>query len=529
MSKKDAFENIDINGKDKYLKRHQDALKLEKVKAIDKRIADFDAKTHNLDWAREAIDFCNREEINGKDLIELSLGLQDLQRIRQEALDIIRAEENKLFELKKKEELNIQIEQAKLKVLEEKQKLEIKQEKDRLKILEQEEQINLQIEQNKINLEKEQIAIENKKQENKLIDSIENKINFLNNCNKNEAWYRNVKELSIEVKGLKPTILEQVSNRYMLDYFVEEVNNYEKAKNFDEEIAILNVDKNWNLDWANRIYEIKRSLTKEIQENMVSVEILNNLLYYANPIVYEKEFEVVNLVIQRGESKLDALSYSYDYDIAQVAIKRLSVDVNFADYIENFEERWDKLTIKLLKRRKVIERKQQKKSNRKAKKTALQRRRNSRHQREVSKKLFKFFITSIVELVILTAFIVVGALNFDFAFGKILLSFGVAGACIYYNLKIAILLEHISMPFIYTFVPLFLNIGLMVYTIVSILFFNFLSIPLALILLALVVLHFVNVERIVMNCDYAKLYIPIGIIMTLCGIICLIISIVKVF
>ena len=67
MDKKNAFENVNINAKDKYLKRHQDALKLEKVKAIDKRIADFDAKRHNLEWAKEAIDFCNREELNGKE------------------------------------------------------------------------------------------------------------------------------------------------------------------------------------------------------------------------------------------------------------------------------------------------------------------------------------------------------------------------------------------------------------------------------------------------------------------------------
>ena len=48
---------------------------------IDERIYAFDAKEHNIIWAKEAILFCDREEENGKELLEYSKGMQELKRI----------------------------------------------------------------------------------------------------------------------------------------------------------------------------------------------------------------------------------------------------------------------------------------------------------------------------------------------------------------------------------------------------------------------------------------------------------------
>ena len=91
---KDLFSDIDLDGFDeKYLKRTKDALKAEKAKKADERIREFDSRPRSLAWAKDALVFCDREETNGKDIADISDGMMELPRIRKEAQDIIRKDQ----------------------------------------------------------------------------------------------------------------------------------------------------------------------------------------------------------------------------------------------------------------------------------------------------------------------------------------------------------------------------------------------------------------------------------------------------
>lgn len=103
---KDAFASLDFDiGEDKYLKKHQGAVRLERASELDKRISDFDKLNHDLAWAKQAEAFCKREENANKDLADISKCYKDLSRIREEAKDIIKADEER--RLKEKEQAKI--------------------------------------------------------------------------------------------------------------------------------------------------------------------------------------------------------------------------------------------------------------------------------------------------------------------------------------------------------------------------------------------------------------------------------------
>ena len=71
------FAGSYLGGKSKYIERQQNAVRIERAGEIDKRIAAFDAQKHDLDWARRAVDFCDRELENGRDVADISKGITD--------------------------------------------------------------------------------------------------------------------------------------------------------------------------------------------------------------------------------------------------------------------------------------------------------------------------------------------------------------------------------------------------------------------------------------------------------------------
>ena len=89
MSGNDLFSDESFGTFSSYSQRNQEAVRAERASDADKRIAEFASRKKTLEWANEAIDFCRRESEAGKDIADISTGIQDLPRILAEAEAII--------------------------------------------------------------------------------------------------------------------------------------------------------------------------------------------------------------------------------------------------------------------------------------------------------------------------------------------------------------------------------------------------------------------------------------------------------
>lgn len=385
-NKKDAFEGSSLGGLNHYIKRHQDAVRIEKAEAADKRIAEFLSRKHDLEWAKEALPFCDREEENGKDLIDISKGLQDIARIRQEAKDLLNAEEkriqeeqNKLKQQQEEERIKLENEQERLRLLQEeerikieneqnKQKIEFENEQERLRLLQEEEKIKLENEQERLRLlqEEEKIKLENeqnkhnleiakeqenlnlqnqlnelrnKQQQDKLIESINLQIEEMTKIEKDRNWIEQIKNLNLKVKGLDNKLVEKVTNRFILDSLNNELSDVETALQLDDIIIELENAQIKNKVWADKVLKTHKKLDYKLDKYMKNKSIINNIIGEATKIYYNNDIETIELKLNKFEKSKPADIVS-EYSTMKAFISKISKEILIGDYVDNFETRW---------------------------------------------------------------------------------------------------------------------------------------------------------------------------------------------
>ena len=303
---KNAFANSKLNLGDKYMKRHQDALKIERAKEFDDRISKFNKKEHTLEWAKEALVFCDREEKNGKDLMEFSKGLQDLPRIRQEAKDILSADERKKEEEKANKE---RLEALRLQ--------ELKKEKDRLKLLEEEEKLK------------------SEKLEDEAVENMEKMIDNVSKASRDRMWLKNLENADLTLKGQSKKVYDRISNRFILESLKEEAKEVKLALDLDDEIIELNATRLKNKIWAEKIFNIEKKLNKKLDKYMKEKNTFFNMANLATKIYYGEELANIESIITKVENN-DAINALDDYKKEKKQVEDLRNAIYIEEYIDNF-------------------------------------------------------------------------------------------------------------------------------------------------------------------------------------------------
>lgn len=477
---KDAFADTSLGGGDKYLKRHKDAVRIEKAEAVDKRIAEFYARKHDLQWAKEAIDFCDREEKAGQDIKDISKGIQDLARIKQEAKDILKAEERRIAE-----------EKEKLRLKEEQRNLELQKEKDKLKLIEEQQNLELKKEKERLKLLAEEEKLKAEKHDEEVVNNLEKMINDVSNAKRNREWVEAVNNVNLTLKGMDKKIYNRVSNRYIFDSLLDESKDVETALDLDDEIIELNATRLKNKPWAEKVFNLEKRFNKKLDKYMKEKNTALTLMGFATKIYYGEEIANVESVILNVEND-DIRSVIDYYETAKSQVETLRNAIYIDEFIDNFERRWKsaiekidaliKEDIELAKAKKLAE---QEAKEKKKKADAEERERirlaeieeakrqkllEEKKQRKLAKarkrrRILFALIINLLKIAIFGGVIVYGVLNFNNSIGQNVIGIGSAALICYICVKQSILFREIDILRIG--ITTIINLGLLTVTIVG--------------------------------------------------------------
>lgn len=289
---KNRFAGTSIGGGSKYIERHQEALRLERAADFDKRIAEFDAQKHTLDWARKAVDFCNREQEAGKDVADISKGVQDLPRIRREAQDIINAED-----------------------------------------------LRLQAEKEALKLQQQQLDLKNKADEDAAVSNIERLIDNISGTSRTREWLDEVQRINLMVKGLPSKVFDRVSNRFLIDGFNKEVPDLEMALELDSQILELNATRQKNKTWAQKVFALEKKLSPKYDKYMKEKNSFYTLASLASKVYYSVEIASIDAFLKKvEEGQIEQVMD--DYNKVSKNVDKLRDAIYIEEYINNFESRW---------------------------------------------------------------------------------------------------------------------------------------------------------------------------------------------
>lgn len=372
---KDAFAGSTLLGGDKYLKRHQEALRVERAIEFDKRVIEFNSQNHTLDWANIAITFCDRLMEEGKDLADVSKGFKDLPSIKREAESIIAAEERK-----------------------------IKAEQDK---------INLQIEENNLRI---------MLNEDKMVSNMEQMILNLSAMVRDRSWLTSLNQTTLYLKGVEKRLVDRVSNRYLLESFNNEAKDVEKALDLDDEILELNAIRTKNKAWAERVFTAEKNLSTRHDRYMHEKNTLFTLMSLATKIYYSEEFTAIDFFLRQVEKEeIDAACDNYS-NIEKFVAKLRKV-IYLDDFIDNFEQRWEQaksvvsIKVKDIKKAEAKKLKEEKEAEIRRQEEA-----EANRQRAEKAKMNKAMTFSAIRTLVIIAVVAAIAI-----FGVIYLDFGAGG------------------------------------------------------------------------------------------------------
>ena len=425
---KDAFADFSLGGGDKYLKRHQDALRMERAEAVDKRISAFDARKKDLDWAHEAIDFCDRETSANKDIADLSKGVQELPRIKQEAQDILNAHARKV-----KEENEALIKQQKM------QELKTKEDEDNS------------------------------------IKNMENLINNLSNQGRTRYWLDDVEKVNLMMKGFPTKLVDRVSNRFLLESFVKESKDVKDALDLDDKIIELNATRMKNKAWAEKVFECEKKLSSRLDRYMKEKSTLYNIIGYASKIYYSVELNAIESFLKKVES--EDLNGAYEeYATASKYVNSLREAIYIDEYIPGFEGRYSEAVDKMKTVEKQINadnkaRQKKEEEERKARAIAEE---NERKQKALEaeaqrkkaikkakwKKAASILIPRFIELAVVIAIFVFALTNKNPVTRDYILGIGLGCSLLYYFIRICLKFDHHNNAFIKIGIFIFMSIVL---------------------------------------------------------------------
>ena len=398
---KDAFGDLSYNNSDVYANRNKNVARANRAKEIDKRIENFYNTTRDLEWANKAVDFCDREEENGKDVADLSIWIKELPRIRQEAQDIINADKKK-----KKDE----------------------QEALRLKQIQQD--------------------LKNKEKEDKLIADTIDEISALNNMAKDMRWVNAVERVELTLKGLPKATLERVTNRFVLDNHLTEKESVKNGIELDAKIVELGATKLKNRVWAQKIFALEKELTPKLDSYMNEKTRFYDLLAHATKIYYGEDItEIEDFITDVESGNIDLDTYASVVKLEE----KTSNEIYLGEYIDNFEKRWKnakKACDDLIKENKKqaqieadIKKKKEDDAKKKRQEEIAKKKEEDRIKEEKkakaakTRKVLGVLGVRALELGVLATVLVLGLTNFSQVWGQYVLSVGLAVVVAYVFLR----------------------------------------------------------------------------------------------
>lgn len=475
---KDAFASMNLGGSDKYLKRHQEAVRLERANELDKRIAEFDAKKHDIDWAEKAGDFCDRETETGKDLADVSKGFKELARIRKEAESILKAEEKrKINEEKEKERIafqeladefdenvnnfvskphtvewaNVAIEFCSREKIAGKDLApysktyksldNIKKEaKDILMV----ENARKKAEQEELKRKKQELELQEKQQEDAIVKELSDQIMNLFGAERTKEWLKDVDRVSLTIKGLSKKAEERVANRFMIYSFQNEAQDVKKALEFDEQVEMLKATKQKNKIWAKNVFDLESKIKSEQEKYMKTKVDFSLISFEARKIHFSNELESLESFMKKVEGK-DFTNAPEELKKNQKTAEKLQTEIALDNFIDDFEDRWKKVVkdvdafvektrkeeeerLAEIKRKEEEERQRQLEIERQEEELAFK---IGKRKRRIKKAIITAF-----ELAVVVAIAVVGIMFFEKPLGKWILSGGMGCALTYFGLKL---------------------------------------------------------------------------------------------
>lgn len=398
---KDAFGDLSYNNSDVYENRNKNVARANRAKEIDKRIENFYNTTRDLEWANKAIDFCDREEENGKDVADLSVWIKELPRIRQEAQDIINADKKK-----KKDE----------------------QEALRLKQIQQD--------------------LKNKEKEDKLIADTIDEISALTNMAKDIRWVNAVERVELTLKGLPKATLERVTNRFVVDGCIAEKELVKKGIELDGKIVEFNATKLKNKAWAQKVFALEKELTPKLDAYMNEKTRFYDLLAHATKIYYGEDIaEIEDFITDVESGNIDLDTYASVVKLEQ----KTSNEIYLGEYIDNFEKRWKnakKACDDLIKENKKqaqaeadIKKQKEADAKKKRQEEIAKKKEEDRIKEEKkakaakTRKVLGVLGVRALELGVLATVLVLGLTNFSQVWGQYVLSVGLAVVVAYVFLR----------------------------------------------------------------------------------------------
>lgn len=383
------FAGSSLGGKSKYIERHQNAVRIERAGEIDKRIAAFDAQKHDLDWARRAVDFCDRELENGRDVADISKGIKDLPRIKQEALDIIAAEDRRL-----------------------------KEEQDALK------------------LQQKQLELKTKADEDAAVSNAEKLITSVSEMSRTREWIDEVEKLNLMLKGFPSKLFDRVSNRYLVEVFNKEAKDVGAALDLDDEIIELDATRMKNKSWAEKVFKIEKKLSAKLDKYMKEKSTFFKLSGLASKIYYSEDVSLVENFIKKVEEEHIEQALE-DYNKASKTVEKLRDAIYIEEYISNFESRWvtakDRVEETIKENKKIeAERIKAQKAQQKLDEEIAIKNAQKAAKAKARRKVFGKILVVLLHIAVIAGVIGFGALNITTPVGAWVLSGGCSAIVCYF-------------------------------------------------------------------------------------------------
>lgn len=471
---KDAFASLDFGiGEDKYLKKHQSAVKLERAGELDKRISDFAKQKHTLEWANQAEAFCKREESAGKDLADISKCYKDLARIREEAKDIIKAEEDR--KIKEKEQAKVK---AKMDMISEydkrisdfdKQKHTIdwanqaegfcdREEKagkefaDMSKMYKELSRIRgeaidiikaenkrKQSEQEELRLKQQEMELKSRAEEDETIKNIKKLIDEVSSAKRDDAWVREVERVTLLSKGLPAKVFEKVTNRLVLDKLNKELPDVSRALELDGQILELNAVRQKNKSWAKKVFDLEKEFKVKYDKYMSNKKVFYEISPLATKVYYGEDLTDVENFIKKVESD-DNDGIIEELKGKESKVKTLKDAIYVDEFISNFEKRWADVKKKIatmVAEKEKLEQHNKKVAEENARALALKK---EKHEKQVARrkaglKMFGRIMELILELGVVAGIVLLSILYFDKPWGMWIICGGGALAFSFFWLR----------------------------------------------------------------------------------------------
>ncbi len=453
---KDAFASLDFSiGEDKYLKKHQGAVRLERASELDARITDFDKQKHTLEWAQSAEDFCKREESAGKDLADISKCYKDLARIRQEALDIIKADEKR--KLSEKEQAKIK---AKMDMVNEydkrisdfdKQKRTLDWANQAEGFCDREEKIGKefselskmykelsrikgealdiikaenkrkQSEQEELRLKQQELELKSRAQEDYAVKSLQDLINEVSSAERNNKWLIDVERATLLSKGMSSNVLLRVTNRLVLDRLNKEAPDVAKALDLDGQILELNAVRQKNKTWAKKVFDLEGEFKPKYDKYMSNKSQFYEILPLATNVYYGEDLTEVEDFIKKVEGG-DTEGVIEELKGKETKVKTLKDAIYVDEYISNFTKRWaevKKTIATLVAQKEELERHNKKVAEENARALALKKAKHDKSvaRRKAGLKILGRIAELILELGVVAGIVLLSILYFDKPWG----------------------------------------------------------------------------------------------------------------